>query len=310
MNNFFLYAASVLIWGSTWFAITYQLGTVPPAVSVMLRFLAASVLLLAYSRLRRLPLRFRAGDHGWMVLEGLLLFCLNYLGAYLAEQYLTSGLVAVLFSLLAVGNIVGLRLFFAVPVDRLGLFGVTLGLAGILLLFWPDLRGFSPANGRSLGLLLAAAATASASLGMMVATRNQRQRLPIVQVNGWSMLYGALLMAVYVLLTGQKLAFEWSASYLWSWLYLTVFGSVLAFGAYLTLMSRVGADRAGYSMIAIPVVALLISTWREHLRWTPEMCLGVGLCVAGNALVIRRGRRHGILDIAAERRPAADLPRQ
>lgn len=291
MNNLFLYAASVLIWGSTWFAITYQLGIVPPAVSVMWRFLAAALLLLAYALLRRLPLRFSAVDHVWMALQGLLLFCVNYVLVYLAEQYLTSGLVAVVFSLLAVGNILGLRLFFAQAIDRLGLLGVTLGLAGILLLFWSDLRGFSPANGRSVGLLLAAASTAIATLGNMVATRNHRRRLPVVQVNGWSMLYGALLMAVYVLTTGQALTFDWSAPYLWSWLYLTVFGSVLAFGAYLTLMSRIGADRAGYSMIAIPVVALLISTLRENLRWTQGMWLGVGLCLAGNFLVIRRGRR-------------------
>ncbi|HKS95679.1 MAG TPA: EamA family transporter, partial [Terriglobia bacterium] len=227
----------------------------------------------------------------WMALQGLLLFCVNYVLVYLAEQYLTSGLVAVVFSLLAVGNILGLRLFFAQAIDRLGLLGVTLGLAGILLLFWSDLRGFSPANGRSVGLLLAAASTAIATLGNMVATRNHRRRLPVVQVNGWSMLYGALLMAVYVLATGQTLTFDWSAPYLWSWLYLTVFGSVLAFGAYLTLMSRIGADRAGYSMIAIPVVALAISTWRENLRWTQGMWLGVGLCLAGNFLVIRREKR-------------------
>lgn len=290
MSNLFLYAASVLIWGSTWFAITYQLGSVPPAVSVMWRFLAAGLLLIAYAVLRRLPLRFGAGDHFWMALEGLLLFCLNYVGVYLAEQHLTSGLVAVVFSLMAVGNIVGMRIFFAVPIDRLGLIGVALGLTGILLIFWPEVRGFSPSNGRSLGLMLAAASMVAASLGNMVATRNHRRRLPIVQVNGWSMLYGALLMALYVVTTGQRLAFDWSGSYLLSWLYLTVFGSVLAFGAYLTLMSRIGADRAGYSMIAIPVVALLISTWGEDLRWSKGMWLGVGLCLAGNALAIRRGQ--------------------
>ena len=103
---------------------------------------------------------------------------------------------------------------------------------------------------------------------------------------------------------------EWSATYLWSWLYLTVFGSVLGFGAYLTLMSRIGADRAGYSMIAIPVVALLISTWREHLLWRPEMWLGVGVCLVGNALVIRGGRGRGVVNRAGARRAFVDLPRQ
>lgn len=297
MSNLLLYAATVLIWGSTWVAITYQLGRVPPAVSVMWRFLAAGVLLLVYARLQRLPLRFSAADHMWMALEGLLLFCLNYAGAYVAEQYLTSGLVAVVFSLMALGNIVGMRLFFTVPIDRLSLIGVTLGLAGVLMLFWLELWGVSPSSRRSLGLILAGGATVVASLGNMVATRNQRRRLPIVQVNGWSMLYGALLMALYVAVSGERVAFDWSSSYLLSWLYLTVFGSVLAFGAYMTLMSRIGADRAGYVAIAIPVVALLISTLWEHLHWSGTMWTGVGLCLAGNVLVVRRA--------ASQRAPAA-----
>jgi drug/metabolite transporter (DMT)-like permease len=254
----------------------------------MWRFLAAGLLLLGYSFARRLPLRFGANDHGWMALQGLFLFCLNYVGIYLAEQYLTSGLVAIVFSLLAVGNIVGMRLFFQVPISSSGVVGVTLGLVGLFLLFWPDLRGFSTSGGRSIGVVLAGASTVSASLGNMIATRNQRRGLPIVQVNGWSMFYGAVLMAIYNVVSKQKLVFDWSASYVWSWAYLTVFGSVLAFGAYLTLMSRIGADRAGYAVIAIPLVALSISTWRENLEWTTTMWLGVGLCFTGNALVLRR----------------------
>jgi drug/metabolite transporter (DMT)-like permease len=297
MNNLFLYLSAVLIWGSTWFAITWQLGTVPPAVSVMWRFLAAGLLLLGYARLRRLPLRFNVQEHGWMLLQGLLLFCVNYLAVYAAELYLTSALVAVIFSLLAMGNIIGLRLFFGQQVNAINLLGAILGLIGIALLFWPELRTFAVADQHAWGLLLAVAATASATLGNMVATRHQRRRMPIVQVNGWSMFYGGLLMGLYVLMSGQPLAMDWSARYLASWAYLVVFGSILAFGAYLTLMSRIGADRAGYSSIAIPVVALAISTWREHLQWTPAMWVAVGLCLGGNALVIRR------------QKPASALPR-
>jgi drug/metabolite transporter (DMT)-like permease len=288
VDNSILYAVSVLIWGSTWFAIRYQLGTVSPSVSVMWRFLAAGLLLLGYALLRRLPLRFTPKDHGWMALQGLFLFCLNYVGFYRAEEYLASGLVAIVFSLLAVGNILGLRLFFRVQIKMLNLFGVALGLMGLGLLFWRDLTEFSASNERSIGLMLAGAATVLACLGNMVATRNQGRRLPVLQVNGWSMLYGGLLLAIYLLATGQSLAFGWSAPYLWSFAYLTVFGSVLAFGAYLTLMSRVGADRAGYATIAIPVVALLISTWREDLRWTAPMSLGLIFCLVGNALVLQR----------------------
>lgn len=288
MSDLLLYVASVLIWGSTWFAIKFQLGVVPPSVSVMWRFLAAAMILLVYALIRRLPLRFGVRDHGWMALQGLLLFCVNYLLVYLSEQYLPSGLVAVIFSMLAVANIVGLRVFFGVPINPLGLAGAAVGIAGVALLFWPQLRQFSTANGGSVGLILAGVSTLVASLGNMAATRNQRRKLPVLQVNGWSMLYGALLMAAYIEISGQRFSFDASWPYVLSWAYLAVFGSVLAFGAYLTLMSRVGADRAGYSMIAIPVVALLISTWLENLRWTGTMWAGVALCLAGNLLVLRR----------------------
>ena len=200
MSDLSLYLATVLIWGSTWFAIKLQLGVVPPAVSVTWRFLAAAALLLGYAVVRRLPLRFSFQDHLWMALQGLLLFCLNYVGFYLAELTLPSGLVAVICSMLMIGNIVGMRLFFNVHTHPTNLCGAVLGIGGVAWLFWPDLRSISAANATALGVALAVGATVSASLGNMVATRNQRQQLPILQLNGWAMLYGAPITGVAALL--------------------------------------------------------------------------------------------------------------
>src|SRR5471030_1705074 len=97
MSNLGLYSVAVLIWGSTWLVIKFQLGVVPPMVSVSWRFALAALMLLAYCAIRRRPLRFSMRDHLWMALQGILLFGVNYAGVYLAEQYLTSGLVAVVF---------------------------------------------------------------------------------------------------------------------------------------------------------------------------------------------------------------------
>jgi drug/metabolite transporter (DMT)-like permease len=276
----------VLIWGSTWFAIKLQLGTVPPAVSVAWRFLAAAAILLGYSLLRRLPLRFGARVHLWMALQGLLLFCLNYVGFYLAELTLASGLAAVICSMLTVGNIVGMRVFFNVHTHARNLIGAVIGIVGVALLFWPDVRSLSTTNAHTMGVLWALGATLSASLGNMVATRNQRQRLPILQVNGWAMLYGALITAAAAAVMHEPFSFDPSWRYVASLVYLAVFGSVFAFGAYLTLMQRIGAHRAGYAMVAVPVVALLISTWLEDLHWTANLWVGVALCLLGNVLVL------------------------
>ena len=288
MSDLSLYLVTVLIWGSTWFAIKLQLGVVPPAVSVTWRFLAAAAILLSFAIVRRLPLRFSARDHLWMALQGLLLFCLNYVGFYVAEQSLPSGLAAVICSMLTIGNIIGMRLFFDVRTHATNLIGAVVGIAGVALLFWPDLRAMSATNATAIGVMWALGATASASLGNMVATRNQRQHLPILQVNGWAMLYGAAITGAAAAAMGENFNFDHSWRYVASLAYLAVFGSILAFGAYLTLMKRIGAHRAGYTMVAIPVVALLISTWLENLRWTANLWIGVALCLVGNVLVLGR----------------------
>jgi drug/metabolite transporter (DMT)-like permease len=290
MNNFALYSVAVLIWGSTWLVIKFQLGIVPPLVSVAWRFALASLMLLAYSALRRRPLRFSGRDHLWLALQGVLLFGVNYACVYLAEQYLTSGLVAVVFSIVVFMNAVGMRLFFSQPIRAVTAVAAVVGVVGVALIFWPELQRFSNTGSQVLGLGLAVTATTVASLGNMVATRIHRRQLPVMQINAWSMLYGALAVAAMALAAGQRFAFDVSWSYIVSLFYLSLFGSALAFGAYLTLMRRIGADRASYTAVAIPVVALLLSTAFEQFRWQLQTFLGVALCLGGNLLMLRRRR--------------------
>ncbi len=291
VSDLSLYASAVLIWGSTWLAIKFQLGQVSPAVSVAWRFAAAAAILLGYSLVRRLPLRFDRRTHAWLALQGSLLFGANYVLVYWAEQSLASGLVAVVFSLVVFCNIIGLRLFFSVPVKRSALAGASLGILGVALLFWPELSHFSMSPDRRLGLMYSLGSTVVASLGNMTATRNHRHRLPVVQSNAWSMLYGAVFVALYAALAGEPFRFDASIGYLVSLLYLALFGSVLAFMAYLTLLGRIGADRAGYTSVAIPVVAVVLSTLFENLRWNAWILAGIGLCIAGNVLVLGTARR-------------------
>jgi len=288
MSNFGLYSVAVLIWGSTWLVIKFQLGVVPPMVSVAWRFALAASMLLGYAAFRRRPLGFSARDHLWIALQGILMFGLNYSGIYLAEQYLTSGLVAIVFSLVVFMNAVGMRLFFAVPIRPQAMVASIVGVAGVTLVFWPQMRGFAREGEQWRCLALALGATAVASLGNMVATHIHRRELPVMQVNAWSMLYGALAVAIAAGASGQRFGFDASWPYVASLLYLSLFGSALAFGAYLTLMRRIGADRAAYTAVAIPVVALLLSSAFEQLRWQLQTSLGVALCLAGNVLMLRR----------------------
>jgi len=283
-----LYTVAVLIWGSTWLVIKFQLGVVPPMVSVAWRFALAALMLLAWCALRRRPLRFGLRDHLWIALQGIVMFGLNYALVYLSEQYLTSGLVAVLFSTVVFMNALGMRVFFGLPIRPVTSLAALVGVAGVALLFWPQLAGLSGSNQQLQGVALGLAAAAVASLGNMVATRIHRRGLPVMPINAWSMFYGALFVAALAVAAGQRFVFDASWRYVASLAYLALFGSALAFGAYLTLMRRIGADRAAYTAVAIPVVALLLSSVFEQLSCQLTSVIGVALCLAGNVLMLRR----------------------
>lgn len=288
MNNLGLYLAAVLIWGSTWLAITFQLGTVPPEVSVAYRFALAGGMLLAWALARKLRLAFSLREHGWMALQGALLFGLNYVCVYLAESRISSGLVAVIFSLIVFFNIAGTRIFFGTPIRVATVIAALFGVGGVALLFLPELRRPTQSRDELLGIVFGIAGTLSASAGSLVSARNQRHRLPVVQLNTFGMLYGAAFVALYAVLIGRDFIFDSSLPYVASLVYLALFGSVLAFGAYLTLVGRIGADRAGYTSAAIPIVALLLSMAFEGLRLGAAEVLGIILCVAGTILVLRK----------------------
>ena len=291
MSNLSLYLACVLIWGSTWIAITFQFGVVPAELSVAYRFGLSAVVLFAWCLVKRLRLRYSLHVHRFFVLSGVLMFGVNYVLVYYSEMFVSSGLVAVLFSTMVFMNLVGARIFFGTAMRPEVVAGAVLGFAGIVLVFWPELARFSQAGSALNGLVLGLLATVSASLGNMVMVRNQKAGVPVVQANAYGMLYGSLSVFAYAAVAGAQFAFDTSPKYLVSLAYLAVFGSVLAFGAYMTLVRHIGAERAGYTSVAIPIVALLLSTFFESFQWHLASAAGLGLCLGGNVLVLKSVRR-------------------
>ena len=286
MHNSLLYLITVFIWGSTWLAIKFQLGVVSPELSVAYRFGLSAMILLVFSLLRRLPLRFGWRAHAFMALQGLFLFSLNYILVYLAEGVLTSGLVAIIFSMIVILNVVFGAIFLRNPVRINVVLGALVGFAGLTLVFWPELSSFDFSGERALGVVLTFLGAASASLGNIVSARNQRHKLPVVQTNAFGMAYGALFMLILALFRGAQLAFDPSVGYVISLLYLAVFGSVIAFYTYLTLLGRIGPDRAAYVTVLFPIIALLLSTLFEGMTWNLFQLAGVALVLLGNAVVL------------------------
>ena len=283
-----LYATTVLIWGSTWIAITFQLGEVDPLISVIYRMALASVLLFAWCRWRGIPLRLKLNDHTFLVAQGICLFGLNYWMIYWSETYLPSGIIAVLFSLIVFFNIINARIFLGRPTDYKAIIGGIIGLSGICLLFYPELAKFGTEGDALKGALFAVMATFVASLGNMLATRNGQKGISIWAINAWGTLYGTAFLAVIALLTGTRFTYEASLEYSVSLIYLATFGTILAFGAYLKLLILIGPEKAGYSGLLIPFVAIILSTVFEDYQWSLMAICGFLLAVLGNAIAMRR----------------------
>ncbi|HEX9772400.1 MAG TPA: EamA family transporter [Steroidobacteraceae bacterium] len=288
MSNLQLFAACVAIWGSTWLAITFQLGDVAPEASVAYRFLLASLLLFAFCLARRLPLRFTARDHAWIALQGILMFGAAYIYVYYAEQHIVSGLVAVGYSASPLLGMLGLRLFFGTPMTARVATGSVLGITGIALVFAPEFAQFGSTDRPVLGVVYTALSVVLSMLGSMVAHRNHDAGIPVWQTMAWGMLYGAILAAIWTVAAGQPFAFTATLSYVLSLLYLAVFGSILAFGGYLTLLGRIGAARASYIGVMIPIVALAISAAFEGFHWQTLTWTGIAVSLVGNVLVLKK----------------------
>ncbi len=284
-----LFVIATAIWGSTWLGIKYQLGVVAEEVSVAYRFALAAILLALWcvftGRSLRLPLR----EHAWLAALGATLFGVNYVGIYWAERYVTSGLVAVLFSTIVFMNPIGMRIAFGTPLSTRTFVAATLGVTGIALLFLPEIEQTSRVRTAGLGVIVALSATLVASLGNLIAMRNQKAGMALFPSTAWGMAYGAATAALAALASGVAWSFDARPPYVVSLLYLAVFGSIIAFGAYLTLIKRVGGGPAAYVAVSTPVLALALSTLFENYRWTWIAMLGVVLAVAGIWLALQSG---------------------
>jgi drug/metabolite transporter (DMT)-like permease len=286
-SSLLLFAIPTFIWGTTWLVIKFQLGVVEPEVSVAWRFAVASALLLGWCLMRRTPLRFPLRDHLGFAVLGVLLFGLNYVLVYRAEATLTSGLVAVIFAFMVFWNLLGARVFYGTPASPAVLVGALLGVSGVALLFWPEVAGLRAHAGLLSGVAYAMASTLVASGGNLYSQRLFGRGVAVVPGTAFSMGYAALLIMGWCAARGIPFAFDPRAPYLGSLLYLAIFGSVVAFVSYLTLLQRIGAGRAGYSAAVIPVVAMLASTLFERYQWTAPAVAGMLLVLAGTVLVLR-----------------------
>lgn len=288
--NSLLYISTVLIWGSTWLAIAWQVGDVAVPVSVFYRFVIAALVLLIGLTLwrRRQPLG--AQDHLFCLLQGGCVFGLNFYCFYLAAGVLPSGLIAILFSMSTLFNAINGYLLFRTPVPKVFYLALALGLPGMALVFWQDLVAVE-ATWRLVGAVgLSLLGTYGFSLGNMVSVRHQRRGLQVNTTNAFAMLYGAMLMGMIALAQGASFSLPAEPRYLGALVYLAVIGSVGGFGAYFMLVGRIGAGKAAYATVLFPLVALALSTVFEGYQWRADALIGLAMMLSGNLLMFNTHR--------------------
>ncbi|WP_179044829.1 DMT family transporter [Sphingobium lactosutens] len=277
-----------LIWSSTWIVIRDQIGSVPASWSVCYRFLLAGIAMAVFARFRGVSLRIGGAGLIFAALLGTAQFVLNFNFVYRAEHYLTSGVVAVVYAMLLIPNSILAWLIFRQPVSRAFIGGSVVAVAGIILML---VHEYHAATVRPdmvlLGAAFSLAGLMSASSANIMQGMEIARRLPMVAVLAWAMLIGAGVDALFAWITVGPPQFEPRIGYMLGIAWLGLAGSVVTFPLYFTLIQRMGAGRAAYTSVLIPVIAMLISTVAEGYRWSALAIGGALLAVAGMAIALR-----------------------
>ncbi|BBD99096.1 EamA/RhaT family transporter [Sphingobium amiense] len=287
------FALVTLIWGSTWIVIRDQIGSVPASWSVCYRFALAGVAMAIFARMRRVPLSLGAPGFAFATAVGVTQFVMNFNFVYRAEHFLTSGVVAAIYAMLLIPNSILAFLFFRQPVSRAFIGGSVVAVAGIVMMLIHEYHASTDQTGAvapalvllGAGFALAGLLSASAS-NVMQGTQIAR-RLPMVAVLAWAMLIGAAFNAALAWATVGPPVLDPRPGFLLGVAWLGIAGSVVTFPLYFTLIQRMGAGRAAYINVLVPVIAMLISTLVEGYRWSPLAAAGALLAVAGMAVALR-----------------------
>jgi drug/metabolite transporter (DMT)-like permease len=285
------YVTVVLIWGTTWFGVHTQVNGTAPHVAVALRLGAASLIFFAIARAMRLSLRLERRHFAAVAAQGFCFFGVNYVCVYTASQYLTSGVLAVLFSVTVPFNIVADRVLNGTRPRPLVVVAALIGVCGIALVFAGELEHALAAEHAVRGAVLAVVAAAIVAVGNVLATRLAATSLGAVRINAFGLAVGTAAILLWGAASGAPWSLHVTAEWLAGYVYLLVVGSVAAFWIYLKLLPIVGAVAGAYVVVLSPVVAVAISAAFEDLPFGWEIVAGVVLLLAGHSLLVAQRAR-------------------
>ena len=284
--NALLFVVCVMIWGSTWIAITFQVGEVDPVVAVAWRFSIAVACLGVWILLSRRSFVLPFRTHLQALFVGLFLYTLDYSFLYAAQHYMISALLAVLSSSVIYFTVILRRVLLKKPIRLEVVIGATLGLIGIVCIFLPEFDNLSIQEGLIAGLIFAGISFLCAAIGNILSESILEKGTPVVQMNFFAMGYGLIFMYGFGLISGVSYQLPQGSDFYWALFYLALFGSVFAFGAYMKLLQRIGSDKSTYVVLVYPIVALGLSTLFEGYIWSGQAAFGVVLVLIGNAIAM------------------------
>ena len=279
------------IWGSTWIVIRGQLGTVPPQWSVAYRFVVAAAAMAAVALLKGHSLRIGRRGIAAAGFLGFTQFCINFNAVYLAEQHITSGVVATIFALLLIPSTLLAWAFLGHEPTKRFLWSSLVAIVGIALLFLHEFQQHSARAAEiAAGIGLTLIGMVGASAANVVQARDEIRQFPLFSLLAWSMAAGAVIDAVIAFgMTGPPVA-DMRAAYWLGLLYLALPASVVTFSLYYPVVRRIGPAKAAYSSVLVPIIAMGFSTALEGYRWTPLAVAGAALALGGMVGALSRPR--------------------
>ena len=283
----FYFITCSVIWGLTWIAIQYQLHSVNANAAVFYRFIVASVVLFGFCKIRQVSLRYEKKDHLNFAAQGFFMFFLNYQLSYSASELAPSALVALAFTALIYLNLFGGRVFMNIPIEKKVFWGAMVSFVGMSLVTVGEMGDQNIQSTSVIGFLLSLLATVSASAGNLISMKSRQRKIPVSANNAWGMLYGALFSFVYCAVMQRSFEIHnVDSSFVWSFLFLTLFGTIFSFGAYLKLIETMGPSRAAFTSVISPIIAIGVSMQFESLHLGFALGAGIGLCLIGNLIAL------------------------
>ena len=283
------------IWGSTWLFIKLGLADLPPLTFAGIRFVISCAILFPLVWLRHLPLPKTRGNWILLVATGVMSFSLNYGLVFWAEQYITSGLAALLQAMLPAFGLILAHIY--VPTERMTwvkIAGVFLGVCGVGVVFSNQLAiSGRQALAGCVGMVLSAFFAAYSN----VLIKTHGKNLNPAVIAAFQMLFGLVPLLLYgIAFEGNPFKFRWSGIAVLSLLYLAVVGSVIAFLLYYWLMQNMDVTKTMLISLVTPVVAVILGmlVLDEQLSW--RTLVGGAMIIAGiGFIVVRKPRSRAVV---------------